>query len=698
MAVVVKCSCGRQLKAPLSLAGKQVKCPHCGAVVNVPLLKATPDVASDETPQAAVPEVGKTDKPSPAAPVISVSDSSRRAARPAKKRGNPALLYGAIGAASVLILIVVLALAGAFTSKQQTASTSPEETTSQQQPARGAPDRPFAPNTPRTFPDKKFDSPLSDQQSFPTLPADDKDPKLPSFGEPTTSAASNASPTPSAAPQVDAITLANTALADTPVELVGGYTLRLPDGFSLQQERRWGTPERWRIEQQWAGGPDNQVTFSVAIERANYFANAREPRVSNRIDPDAELQQPVSDVDGVQIVPGGEIDRVELADLKFTRVQSRSDQPPARFDAILYTAYDGSLLIRVAGFCSKPLDAAAVETLDAAARSFARPASPTAAPPNDLVVDERQFPTSLPAGTPEPPLAAEEAIPSSSGPALVSLAISPTARFAVAGNEKGDVLLFNPATPDKPTTFTAYRGSRVDIVAVPDDGKSVIVSCRTTGSSRVFDPDSGQAILALDGGGLYCAEFSRDSKTLVLAQWAQMRFFDWNEKHNPFVLGGLSEVLAIAVSDDGRFAVRGNVKGTVAVWVPGADNFEPLAQTDAHPGGTIDVAISPDGKRVISAGKRGDLIVWSIDDNKQLARFDNLGNIHAITFLSDGERIAVQADQFVKVIDGETGEEVERIDLGAPISLAAFSADRSLGLFVPEGGSSLKDIKTWRPK
>ena len=36
MSVVVSCICGRQFQADAQLYGKQVSCPSCGAVINVP--------------------------------------------------------------------------------------------------------------------------------------------------------------------------------------------------------------------------------------------------------------------------------------------------------------------------------------------------------------------------------------------------------------------------------------------------------------------------------------------------------------------------------------------------------------------------------------------------------------------------------------------------------------------------------------
>jgi hypothetical protein len=53
MSIVVTCRCGRQLRAPDEHAGKQVKCPACGAPLTIPLTTATPGAAPQQPSQAA---------------------------------------------------------------------------------------------------------------------------------------------------------------------------------------------------------------------------------------------------------------------------------------------------------------------------------------------------------------------------------------------------------------------------------------------------------------------------------------------------------------------------------------------------------------------------------------------------------------------------------------------------------------------
>lgn len=46
MSITVSCSCGKRLKAPDNLAGKRVKCPACGTLVDIPKV---PESTSGET-------------------------------------------------------------------------------------------------------------------------------------------------------------------------------------------------------------------------------------------------------------------------------------------------------------------------------------------------------------------------------------------------------------------------------------------------------------------------------------------------------------------------------------------------------------------------------------------------------------------------------------------------------------------------
>jgi hypothetical protein len=58
MAIEIRCSCGRSLKAKDEHAGKAAKCPHCGNVIHVPLPTLEPNEPEPLQIQALTLDIG----------------------------------------------------------------------------------------------------------------------------------------------------------------------------------------------------------------------------------------------------------------------------------------------------------------------------------------------------------------------------------------------------------------------------------------------------------------------------------------------------------------------------------------------------------------------------------------------------------------------------------------------------------------
>ncbi len=125
MSSIVTCTCGKSFRAKPELAGKRVKCPACGSVLQIPAATPTPQTAPALTPLPAEPDdplgLGGFNEQSLGTPLPQASGPqlSRAPARARKKKQDwgPILRIGGIAAgalAGVALLIVVGVFAWSF--------------------------------------------------------------------------------------------------------------------------------------------------------------------------------------------------------------------------------------------------------------------------------------------------------------------------------------------------------------------------------------------------------------------------------------------------------------------------------------------------------------------------------------------------------------------------------------------------------
>lgn len=110
MAIQVRCDCGRKLKLRDNLAGKQIRCPDCEVVLEVPGAEEVGDGDMDEF------EVER--------PRRSASGSRGRRA-PAKKSGGKGLVIGLIAGGALLLLLCGAVVALLLNSKTDKVAQNP---------------------------------------------------------------------------------------------------------------------------------------------------------------------------------------------------------------------------------------------------------------------------------------------------------------------------------------------------------------------------------------------------------------------------------------------------------------------------------------------------------------------------------------------------------------------------------------------
>ncbi|WP_414587981.1 WD40 repeat domain-containing protein, partial [Scytonema sp. PCC 10023] len=122
--------------------------------------------------------------------------------------------------------------------------------------------------------------------------------------------------------------------------------------------------------------------------------------------------------------------------------------------------------------------------------------------------------------------------------------------------------------------------------------------------------------------------------------------------------GHSDSVNAVAVTPDGKRVISASLDSTLKVWDL-ADGKEVFTLT-GHSDSVRAVAVTPDGKRVISASDDNTLKVWDLADGKEVFTLNaHSSSITAVAVTPDGKRvISASLDNTLKVWDLADGKQL----------------------------------------
>jgi WD40 repeat protein len=151
-------------------------------------------------------------------------------------------------------------------------------------------------------------------------------------------------------------------------------------------------------------------------------------------------------------------------------------------------------------------------------------------------------------------------------------------------------------------------------------------------------------------------------------------------------------VRAVAVSPDGRTIVSGSDDRTVKVWE--AESGRLLRSLEGHTGSVLAVAVSPDGRTIVSGSWDNTVKVWEAESGRLLRSLEgHTGGVNAVAVSPDGRTIVSGSDdRTVKVWEAESGRLLRSLEghTGSVLAVAVSPDGRTI-----VSGSDDRTVKVW---
>jgi hypothetical protein len=227
---------------------------------------------------------------------------------------------------------------------------------------------------------------------------------------------------------------------------------------------------------------------------------------------------------------------------------------------------------------------------------------------------------------------------------VTSVAFSPDSQALAAGEDTGNVELWDMATKQEKSALRV-SGDGVLSVAFSPDSKTLATGS-ADGSVRLWDVATHRPIggpLTAHAGRVLAVAFSPDSKTLATGNNdGSVRLWDV-ATHRP--IGGpltahAGRVLAVAFSPDSKTLATGNNNGGARLW--NVATHQPIGgPLTSQAGPVFSVAFSPDGKTLATGSADGTVLFWDVATRLPTgAPIIDSGSVYSVTFSPDGKSLA----------------------------------------------------------
>lgn len=137
-------------------------------------------------------------------------------------------------------------------------------------------------------------------------------------------------------------------------------------------------------------------------------------------------------------------------------------------------------------------------------------------------------------------------------------------------------------------------------------------------------------------------------------------------------------VYAVAISPDGKTLVSGGYDGTIKIW--NLHTGELLNSIKGHDDAAESLAISSDGRMLVSGSWDNRIKLWNLKTSKLIRTFSgHLDDVESVAISPDGKQIVSSSwDQTIKLWNVDTGKVIWTLQQQSPVRTVAISPDGQL--------------------
>jgi WD40 repeat protein/serine/threonine protein kinase len=298
------------------------------------------------------------------------------------------------------------------------------------------------------------------------------------------------------------------------------------------------------------------------------------------------------------------------------------------------------------------------------------------------------------------------------------VSFTPDGKSVVWGSQDETVRFYDASSPETMLRRTSPRQGAV--VGLAPSGGDTFATVGSDGSAVLFDYESMTPVARLPGDdATHAASFSADGKTLVSGNRdGRLRLWRVGAGIQVFALQSgqvaanardkdgkpikQARGTALAVSPHGKRLVTADTRGRLQLWTVG--KRELIWDVPGPKAPITSVAFSHDGKLVAAVGKEPLVRVYSASDGAPAFQLEgHEGAVMAVEFAPDGKSIATGgADGHLKFWDASSHSAKKDLDAGSVINaidvsndgkwIAAGCEDGTVRIWDPKAGKLLRKI------